>query len=279
MAIGAGNTIRADDFVDESERDATPENDSGRVPKFESDGRIHPFFTRNGDVLNAGETINGATLPVPVYQNKTDNELYACDANDNTKYKFIGFAVSNSTDGNPIAFQSHGVVNGFSGLAEGEKYYVQDTAGTIGTTPGTQHILVGVAISTTALLIQKGIHRAAGVYTTAHSSDATATLTVGFRPAKVTLHVYILATGGDLNIGTLVFVNGLNYAANSANDGTSIEIPTTYTNEIELVENATDKMRVTVLNITDTTFDIFFNNITSFNNATTRIVWEAEGEL
>ena len=58
----------------------------------------------DSDIMNirsmtAGETINGATLPVAVYQNTTDNEVYACDGNDTTKLKFIGFAISNSTDG------------------------------------------------------------------------------------------------------------------------------------------------------------------------------------
>src|SRR3990167_3387685 len=106
--------------------------------------------------ITAGATINGATLPVPVYQNKTDNEFYACDANDTAAYKFLGFAVTNGTDGASMSVQFVGIVSGFTGLDEGEKYYVSDTVGTIGTTPGTQEILVGVAISATELLIQKG---------------------------------------------------------------------------------------------------------------------------
>ena len=104
-------------------------------------------------VLNAGETIDGATLPVPVYVH-TDGELYACDGNDTAKLNFIGFAVSDSTNGNPIQLQNHGVVSGFSGLTIGSKYYVQDD-GTIGTSVGTYEILVGEAISETELLIGK----------------------------------------------------------------------------------------------------------------------------
>jgi hypothetical protein len=106
------------------------------------------------DDLNAGEAINGATLPVAVYQDPSDNELYACDGNDTTKLLFIGFATSNSTDGNPIDFQGHGIVAGFSGLTEGVKYYVQDDK-TIGVSMGTYGILVGIAISETELLILK----------------------------------------------------------------------------------------------------------------------------
>jgi len=106
------------------------------------------------DDLDAGETINGGTLPVAVYQDTSDNELYACDGNDTAKLNFIGFATSNSTDGNPIDFQGNGIVGGFTGLAEGEYYYVQDDK-TIGTSQGTYAILVGIAVSTTEILIFK----------------------------------------------------------------------------------------------------------------------------
>ena len=102
---------------------------------------------------NAGETINGATLPVPVYRDPDDDEWYACDGNDNTRANFKGFAISNGTDANPITIQFHGVVSGFTGLSTGEKYYVQDTVGTIGTTVGTNTIPVGVALSATEILI------------------------------------------------------------------------------------------------------------------------------
>ena len=104
--------------------------------------------------LLAGATINGATLPVAVYQNTSDNEFYNCDANDITKLNFVGFAISNSTDGNSIDIQFEGIVKGFTGLSEGVKYYVQDDK-TIGTSKGTYEILVGIAISATELLIMK----------------------------------------------------------------------------------------------------------------------------
>ena len=104
--------------------------------------------------LNAGETINGATLPVAIYQNTSDNEVYACDSNDKTKLEFIGLAISDSTDGNPITIQTNGIVSGFTGLSEGTLYYVQDDK-TIGTGKGSWEILVGRAVSETQLLILK----------------------------------------------------------------------------------------------------------------------------
>ncbi len=104
--------------------------------------------------LNAGETINGATLPVAIFVNDSDDEVYACDGNDTTKLNFDGFAISNSTDGNPISIQNNGIVRGFSGLDIGKKYYVQDDK-TIGTTVGTYVVVVGIAVSTTELLIYR----------------------------------------------------------------------------------------------------------------------------
>lgn len=103
----------------------------------------------------AGESISPSSAPVPIFQNTSDNEFYACDANDSTKLEFAGFAFSNGVDGGDMLIQVTGIVSGFLGLAEGELYYVQDAVGTIGTTPGTVKIVVGRAISTTELLIEK----------------------------------------------------------------------------------------------------------------------------
>lgn len=105
-------------------------------------------------IVTAGETINGATLPVPVYMDTADEEVKACDGDNVDTIVFIGFAISNSTDGNDITLQKDGVVSGFSGLTVGEKYYIQDTAGTIGTAPGSFKTLVGISISATQILIR-----------------------------------------------------------------------------------------------------------------------------
>jgi len=102
------------------------------------------------DTYNAGETINGATLPVAVYRLSADSEIYACDPDDTTELNFLGFAISNSTNGNPISIQTEGIVTGFSGLTIGSKYYVQSNQ-TLGTT--VTPIQVGYAISTTEILI------------------------------------------------------------------------------------------------------------------------------
>jgi len=107
---------------------------------------------KNIGTLTAGETINGATLPVAVYVSQADNEVYACDGNDTGKTKCIGFAISNGTDGNSINVQFIGIVPGFSGLTEGVAYYVQDDK-TLGVEPGTYNIQVGIAVSATEMVI------------------------------------------------------------------------------------------------------------------------------
>lgn len=140
------------------------------------------------DSLNAGETIDGLTTPVPVYVG-SDGELYACDANDTAKLNFAGFVTSASSDGNPIDFYGDGIISGFTGLTQGARYYVQDSVGTIGTTPGTYIIFVGIAVSATKLLIQKGSRRAHGNvgFSDGGLSGATqdTAFTIGFRPSRI----------------------------------------------------------------------------------------------
>jgi hypothetical protein len=280
MGLNTAETIVEGDFIQQADKNATPANDENKAPKMEADGRLSTFFTRNGAVLNCGETINGATTPVPVYQDKTDNELYACDANDLTKLKFIGFVVSNGTNGNPATFQAHGIVSGFTGLAEGEKYYVQDAVGTISTSPGTYEVLVGVAISETQLLIVRGRRHMAGL--TSFSSTTTTTITLGFRPSVVRVFAQMDPGGADV---TQIFSHGV-YTVGAGNlcqyqcKGTSDEVETGQNSTVSwLVYNdSSDDMHSGVVDtITDTGFRL--NNTKAGAGLTATLMWEAEGEL
>lgn len=145
--------------------------------------------------INAGETLAGATTPVPVYQH-TDGELYKCDANDTARMKFIGFVTSDGDDGDPVTFQGSGIVIGFTGLTVGAEYFVSDTIGTISTTPGTQRISVGTAITTTAILIRKKPLMAWGNasdidITASGTSNNDETITIGFKPKRIKLTFWI----------------------------------------------------------------------------------------
>lgn len=282
MSIQDGEDILKADFITRAEANGTPSNDSGRVPRLESDGRLDGHFTKNGFRPNAGATINGATLPVPVYQNKTDNEVYACDANDATKYKFIGFAISNSTDGNAINVQTNGIIYGFSGLDEGQKYYVSDTIGTIANSPGTHEILVGVAISPTALLIMRGPHRANGTTTlTDQGADENTTaypVTLGFRPTIIRAYAVLNKSSNDamdISIGT--WINGtyawlhMFHAGTSSSNGISNDM-------ILFINGGVTHYEVSISNVTDTGFDFsVLQKVASPTDAL--IIWEAEGHL
>lgn len=282
MGITTGQNGNASDFIDDSSRNATPSNDSGKVAKLESDGKEHPFFNRIGFVPNAGETINGATLPVPVYQNDTDNEVYACDGNDTTKLKFIGFATSNGTNANPIDVQTNGIVPGFTGLAEGEKYFVQDTVGTIGTSPGTYSVLVGIAISQTELLIQRGRRYANGTFTIASNTQTDQVITLGFRPSVIRLKVIDTSTA-DVLRSEGVWENG-NYAyirtsVDEAGGNNYSGVGTSYIAEIVRTADGSYFHRFTVTSVTDTGFTFTDDETASFSSPAIAAIWEAEGEF
>lgn len=106
--------------------------------------------------LTASTTLTGGTTPQPVYIATTTGAVQLSDANaSSTFFAFLGFAVSNASNAETVYVQYDGIVSGFTGLTAGLEYYVQDAAGTIGTSMGTVPIKVGEAISTTQILINK----------------------------------------------------------------------------------------------------------------------------
>jgi hypothetical protein len=56
--INAGDTIRADDFINESEKDETPANDEGRVPKLEDDAKLSETWFNPFSRTLLGQTEN-----------------------------------------------------------------------------------------------------------------------------------------------------------------------------------------------------------------------------
>jgi len=78
------------------------------------------------------------------------NSSYA-DARAN---QFMGFALAAISSSQSGDIQSSGIVGGFTGLTVGSTYYLSDTAGLISTSAGSQSRKVGIAISTTQLLIK-----------------------------------------------------------------------------------------------------------------------------
>ena len=69
-------------------------------------------------------------------------------------YRFIGFTKEAKSVGESVLVQIAGIVEGFSGLTPGADYYISNTPGQISSTPGTYPFVVGVAISSTELLMR-----------------------------------------------------------------------------------------------------------------------------
>ena len=85
MGIVNGSDILASDFIYESEKDPTPANDAGRVPKLESDGKISNAFIRQnfdfGDGSDGDVTISSPTTLTRdmFYNNLTVNSTLSTD--------------------------------------------------------------------------------------------------------------------------------------------------------------------------------------------------------
>lgn len=104
----------------------------------------------------ASTTIAGSpTAPLAVFVATATNALWMSNASIATTSDFLGFTKMNLTNGATGSVQISGVVSGFTGLTAGQPYYVQNTAGTIGTSIGTAELYVGTAISETQLLLDR----------------------------------------------------------------------------------------------------------------------------
>jgi hypothetical protein len=116
-----------------------------------------PFKTISGLIVassGAGTAFHAAGIIEMGPANATNNFVYqASSALAGDESNFIGFAQGASTIGNSVTVTLGGVVTGLSGLTTGSQYYLNDTAGTIGASPGTITRKVGIALSATTLLV------------------------------------------------------------------------------------------------------------------------------
>ncbi len=122
-----------------------PNGDDYKIVRLDENAALFPIRG------TGGETINGLALPQPVFIDSSGNVI-RCDADDANKLNFHGFCTNNTISTSLATVQTSGVVHGFTGLTIGSDYYVQDDK-SIGTSVGSNTVLVGVAISATELLI------------------------------------------------------------------------------------------------------------------------------
>jgi hypothetical protein len=222
----------------------------------------------------AGETINGATLPVPVFLHATTSKVYAMDADATTTYtSFLGFAVTNATANNPILVQSEGIVDGFTSLEPTYPYFASTSAGVIATTSPGYTMFVGKAIDTSRILIEKAARRASGILVMG-VIDTTTVLDVGFRPNKMTFYAQS-TDGGVALISNGVYVNGVQSTVWTYVNGAGvIQTPQVSGNYVYSFSDGSNAItgRVTV---GTTTTSLFHDEIGSWG-VDTAILWVAE---
>lgn len=93
------------------------------------------------------------TAPSYGYVLKSSSSTQTNTAMLNKYQGFVGFALNAASAAGSVVVQTDGIVTGLSGLTPTALYYLANTAGTISTTPGTNTRVIGIALSTTTLLI------------------------------------------------------------------------------------------------------------------------------
>lgn len=116
-----------------------------------SDALYNPAYTY-GESISAGHAL---------YLNISDGKVYKTDADILESIKnFVGFAIEAGVLNDTKRVLGPGkVVTGLSGLTVGAPVYLSNTAGGIGTSAGTYPYVIGIALSTTSLLIMPSNHK------------------------------------------------------------------------------------------------------------------------
>ena len=239
-----------------------------------------PVATTNGVVdqgwidivCTAGETIDASTIPKAVYLKESDGKIYKSIATTAAEalYRFIGFVAQgqNVSANSTVLVRIRGTVSWPSALTAGADYFVTDTAGGISTTAGTFKFKIGEAISTTTLLIKIGSKTATGVFQA--TTSETRTITVGFRPTKITVFAaneaarnYSQGSWSESYTNRCVYHNSSASTGGFANDIFHCEI------------DGSNKIVGDISNVTSSSFDIVIVETGAIGDCD--VVWNAEG--
>jgi hypothetical protein len=110
--------------------------------------------TASNKQLNSGAWVNTSVLSFVVERiDGTAGQLVRSYGTTFDVAPFIGFAIASIAAGSSGLVKLLGIMDGFSSLSPGKRYYLTN-AGGVGTTAGTFVKQVGVATSTTEILIQ-----------------------------------------------------------------------------------------------------------------------------
>jgi len=139
----------------------------------------------SGEAINAGQG---------VYIKASDSKLYkSVGTGDESTFSFVGVAADTVGAADlTLRVAPPGSIFATTGLTAGAYYFVSDTAGTLATTPGTRFARVGLALSTTRLLVTTPKYIVRGSFTV--SGTGNTTVTTGFYPAHIQIR-------SGLNVG------------------------------------------------------------------------------
>lgn len=267
-------TLDANTLVVQNPANASSSPVANYLPIGDASGTLRMW---TGDIQSyvAGENISGATTPVPVFVSSTDGRVYQTNASATGTASFLGFVYSNVTTGTAVNVQVRGIIGGFSGLTVDSLYFASNTSANINAVPGTHEIQVGVAVSSTKLMIQKAPRFASGAVT--FTATATTTIEIGFRPSKIRIHGVssngsAMSNGGWTHGGGNRAVwmaqnTGSSNVAGNINASNSWYLPTT--------EGDTARHAGLVDTITERSFRL--NNTITGSANTGLLFWEAEG--
>lgn len=148
-------TTDSSGLVVQNPTNATSTPTAAKIPIADANGKLDSWISIASRSLVAGEAITGATTPVAVYIDAATNTVKISDGDDPNRVGFDGFAVSTAAAlGNAITVQTAGYVTGFTTLTSGTEYFVANDR-TVSSTPGSFRIRVGIAVSTSTILLQR----------------------------------------------------------------------------------------------------------------------------
>lgn len=159
--------------------DANSANDAVRMSLMQAE--ISKGYTTG----TAGETI---AVGNALYLKASDGKLWkTAGTADESTFSFVGIAVSAGNANATIYYAKPGdIATGMSGLTAGTPYFITDTAGLVGTAPGSRYAKIGQALSATTMLVKEPKFRASG--SQVFSSTTTAVQTCGFYPARIMVY-------------------------------------------------------------------------------------------
>lgn len=148
----------------------------------------------------SGKRFDGTTwqTSIPMYfeiipsSGGDSKALYKASASFKQLSYISGFIITNAAQDSTPNFIADGIVPGFTSLTTHEAYYLQNTAGTIGTSMGTISVLVGYSYSATSIRIDRRGRIASGTIAdfsitlgTSQSFTFDTVIRVGFKPKEI----------------------------------------------------------------------------------------------